>query len=361
MHLDLDKMNEIVYGQYLTAIVKEYGNEGTSQLRKMFQGIRRLYHYVAPETITDALVIFRSLQDDNDIPTFSEKAQYFTYEEHLAQEYDAANRKGTTVIQILSNDEYRLWRNAAIDLNTLSNSAIVYIYRRRQDYIIVRGEEKAIVNPSRSHASIFAVPTFRELEDALEDYKRRMIRTSQCKIFSQAWDGGENSDRLFFANEPKPEAIMRNSLWQYLTSVLGAEVRPEQIVDESHPCDIKVTWMQTNRIALIEIKWLGKSIDKNRRRFTQDHSEARAREGADQLADYLDANRTQTPTHQTRGYLVVIDARRWRLTLTSTSVNKRNGFWYKDKDIVFDPEYHKERSDFMKPIRMFAEPRCRPD
>jgi hypothetical protein len=345
MHLDINKMKEIVQQLYLTAILREYGNEGGNQLRKILQGIHSVYDYVEPETITDSLVIFCSLQDDDDIPAHLADAQHFTYAEHLAQEYDAATRTGTAVIQILSNDEYRLWKNVIIDLNDLCSSAIVYVYRRRQDYFLIQGEEKPIVNPSRAHASVFAIPTFRELRDALENYKRRMIRTSQCQIFSQAWGGGESSDRLFFIN--RPEATMRKSLWQYLTSVLGAEVRPEQIVDESHPCDIKVTWMQTNRIALIEIKWLGKSIDNNGN-ITQNFSESRARDGARQLADYLDANRTQAPTHQTRGYLVIIDGRRWRLTHASTFVNSRNGFWYRDKEITFNPEYHNERSAWFK-------------
>ena len=361
MHLDLNKMREVVYQLYMVEIARVYGDEGVSQLRKMLYGIHDIYDYVEPETIIDSLVIFRSLQhdDDDDIPTHLANAQYFTYAEHLAQEYDVANRTGTAVIQILSNDEYRLWKNVTGDLNNLCDKAIVYVYRQRQDYFVIQGEEKAIINPSRAHASVFAIPTFRKLRDALENYKRRMIRTSQCKIFSKAWDGGEGSDRLFFIRGP--EDIMRDSLWQYLTSVLGAEVRPEQIVDEDHPCDIKVTWMQTNRIALIEIKWLGKSINENRSRFTQEHSDYRANQGARQLAEYLDANYTQTPTHHTRGYLVVIDARRWQLSPTSTSVNNRNGFWYRDSEITFNPEYHRVRSDFEEPIRMFAEPICRPD
>lgn len=355
--LDLRKMEDIVHDLYTVEISREYGVEGQKNLRPVLQGIRSVFDYVEPESINSTLIIFRSLDDDDNILGFLPSAIHFRYAEYLAQEYDSASRKGAAAIQLLSNDEYRLWKDVSIDLNRLCANSIVYVYGNREEYFFVRGRKVSIPNPSRAHASIFAIPTFRRLRDALEDYKRRTIRTSQCKIFSQVWDGGERSDRLFFTT--KPEAKMRNSLWQYLSNVLGAEVRPEQIVDESHPCDIKVTWMKTNRLALIEIKWLGKSINSDGH-ISQNFTESRAREGAKQLADYLDANRTQTPTHQTKGYLVVIDGRRRNLSPGAASINQRYGYWYRDREIVFSPEYHNERHDFEEPIRMFVEPICRP-
>ncbi len=130
-------------------------------------------------------------------------------------------------------------------------------------------------------------------------------------------------------------------------------------MDESHPVDIKVTWTLTNRLAIIEIKWLGKSRSKSGKLVK--YADARANEGARQLADYLDWNRTQTLDRQTKGYLVVIDARRRGLTEKSTFVNHKNGMHYYDIEIVFKPAFHEKRTDFEKPIRMFAEPICRAD
>ena len=115
--------------------------------------------------------------------------------------------------------------------------------------------------------------------------------------------------------------------------------------------------MLTYHIALIEIKWLGKSLDENGK-ITTNYSAWRAKQGAKQLADYLDSNRGQVPTHQTIGYLVVIDARRRGLNELSISVNYVNGLFYKDAEVKYSPEYHRIRNDFERPIRMFVEPIC---
>ena len=155
---------------------------------------------------------------------------------------------------------------------------------------------------------------------------------------------------------------MRRSLAQFLDIVLRgtAEVRPEQVVDETHPVDVKVTWMFTNRLALVEIKWLGKSMN-DEDNITKVFTDVRARTGAKQLAGYLDWNYAETPLHQSRGYLVVIDGRRKGLNRASTSVSLQNGYWYRDKEITYNPKFHLVREDFEEPIRMFAEPICSPE
>ncbi len=88
------------------------------------------------------------------------------------------------------------------------------------------------------------------------------------------------------------------------------------------------------------------------------YTDYRAREGAKQLVEYLEANLQQAPTHITRGYLVIIDCRRANLNDTTTTIDQQNGFHFRDREIRFNPEYHQQRKDFEKPIRMFAEPRC---
>ena len=355
MHLDLDKMQEIVRQSYTVEISQQYGNLGLMAMRHLMITLRKLYQHLTPELINGSLIVFKLLDDGIHMPYLSEPTGSFDLPEYLVQDYDMS---AGNIIQLRANGDFHLWNNASLDLTTLSNDAVVYLYEQRAEYFVIRGDKKQLVNPSRVHASIFATPTFRSLEKALEDYKWKRVRRSGCKIFSTAWYGGETGNRLFFKSGP--ESILRDSLRQYLSDVLGAEVRPEQIVDESHPCDIKVTWTQTNRLAWIEIKWLGKAISGDMR-ITQNFSESRARDGADQLADYLDANLMKAPTHESRGYLVVIDARRYRLNESSISVNSRNGLYYKDNEIEYDPAYHEIRSDFHPPIRMFAEPICRPD
>ena len=352
--LDIDKMVTIAQEIYVTEVARAFGSPGVEALREILSAIRKLYGYVEPELISGSLIVFRSLGGGS----IEGAAQTFAELDHLAQEYDAPTRAGMTALEILPNGDLRLWKEADVDVQPLSESAIVYVYANAQERFIIRGVERPVINPNPVHVSIFAIPTFRELDDALENYKRRSILKSQCQIFTGAWEGGVTGDRLFFRSGP--EVFMRRSLTQYLQNVLrGAEVRPEQIVDESHPVDIKVTWMFTNRIALIEIKWIGRSL--NEKGNIVSYADARANQGAKQLADYLDANATQTPMHVTIGYLIVIDGRRRGLDPSSTSVNYEDGMWYKDREITYNPDYHATRNDFAKPIRMFAEPICRPD
>ncbi len=366
MPLDTGVMTKIAHGLYLSVVHSAYGDIGVSVLQEVLENVRILYQHITPDLISGSIVVFKTLDDDSGFPSFG-KPECFTCAEHLAQEYPHDISNTMSIIQICRNRDFQLWKNIrqeAAKLATLSENAIVYVYRDRYEYFLVRGKECPIFNPfTIQNTGVFAIPTFHELNQALEDYKRHMIRTSQCKIFSETWDKGVNGDcddRLFFVSGP--EWSMRDSLSQWLQTVLRnvAEVRPEQNVDESHPVDIKIIWSFSKHLALIEIKWLGKSIKADRNKFVT-YTAVRAREGAKQLSDYLDKNRSQAPTHQTMGYLVVIDGRRRGLNLSSVSVNKVNGLYYRDKEINYDPEYHRIRPDFAEPVRMFAEPVCRPD
>ena len=111
------------------------------------------------------------------------------------------------------------------------------------------------------------------------------------------------------------------------------------------------------RTAIIEVKWIGKSFNPKSKKVTT-HTDARARAGARQLAKYLEDHKQDAAQEDTRGYLVVFDCRRNRVKPAATEVNKRDGLFYANRDLVFKPEYHKERDDFEEPIRMFLEPVC---
>src|SRR5260370_30762246 len=134
---------------------------------------------------------------------------------------------------------------------------------------------------------------------------------------------------------------MRRSLTHFLKSRLGAsyEVRPEQPMGESNPVDIKVTYTPAKRLMIIEIKWLGDSRN-DAGGIGVTHRDARAKDGAKQLADYLDRNAAQAPLHVTQGYYVIIDAPRRGLREDPTTVSKEDGLYQPDKSIAFVPQYH---------------------
>lgn len=130
-------------------------------------------------------------------------------------------------------------------------------------------------------------------------YNTRYVRDSSCAVLSQIWT--DEAKREFVQ---KPEHFMRDSLWQCLQNILrNHTVKREQIVDATHPVDIKVTWPAINNVALIEVKWLGDSGQ------TQ-YRDARANEGAKQLIDYLASSVQEEPDKHFVGYLTVFDGRR---------------------------------------------------
>jgi hypothetical protein len=153
---------------------------------------------------------------------------------------------------------------------------------------------------------------------------------------------------------------MRNSLTQFLRNRSGGEhdVWPEQVVDESHPVDIRVQpKFGNNRLMLIEIKWLGYSVADDGH-ITARHKEPRAQEGADQLAQYLDDQRRSAPSHVVQGYYVIIDGRRENLQQGAATVARTDGMHYETRELTFQPAQHVQRRDFDPPYRMFAAPVC---
>lgn len=345
--LDLDVMKQVIQDLYASMVAQQHGNEGATTFRKLLESLHQIYRHVEPETIADRFVVFKTL-DASARPLPITDAIRAQRVDSLAQDI-----VGPAVIQVLDNDEMLVWRRKNVQPKDLADQAVVYEYHDRSEYFFAKSERRQVPRPSGAHASAFAIPTFSDLRTALDYYRTKLARVSTCKILNQAWS---DESRLFFA--AKPERLMRDSLNQFLHSTLrNAEVRPEQAVDESHPVDIKVTWIFNNRLALIEIKWLGdsKGTDGN---ISTSYTPSRANDGAQQLAEYLDWNRERAPNHITRGYLVIFDARRRGLNKNSTKISRSDGMHYEVSEISFAPEFHRSRNDFDQPVRMFIEPKC---
>lgn len=343
--IDKAAMREIVEGLYTTMIVDQHGSAGAVALKKLLLALHQIYDHVEPESVVGPIVVFKPLLD-TERPLPEADALSVTDVTSLAQ-----NASGPIAIQILDNGCLLLWRQYPISAESLAAVSVVYEYHKRNEYFYAKARKQSVPKFAPGFPSIFATPTFSELKTALEGYKTRMARHSSCIILAAAWLDG---NRLFFRT--KPESTMRNSLWQFLHSTLRAEVRPEQNVDETHPVDIKVTWTFSNRLALIEIKWLGASMDSSGA-VTTKYTQSRALEGAQQLADYLDSNRRLAPNYITRGYLVVVDGRRKGLVETTKTVNRSDGMHYETKEIKYNPAFHRIREDFDEPIRFFIEPK----
>jgi hypothetical protein len=248
-----------------------------------------------------------------------------------------------------------LWAGITPDPLDLAQTCVVYVFRQGSEHVFAKNSTRVLPKAVAGRGSMLSTQGFLDLREALEHYGIEVARQSTCETLSQSW---AEEARLFVA-AGKPESHMRDSLITYLRHRIRGtkEVRPEQNTDESHPVDVKVTWAHSNRLALIEVKWLGipKHSDGH---LGTGYYDGRARDGAKQLADYLDRNRPEAPLHLTRGYLVVFDARRSGLNETTQALSKTDGFEYEHRDIEYDPRFHETRRDFDPPLRFFVEPVC---
>ena len=264
-------------------------------------------------------------------------------------------RTGFSVGVDPSTSELRLWVGQPLmDIQELSKSAVVFLHDRGNERFLISEEEIEIPRIFAGAQSIFSVPQYANLADALAYYSYPVVRNSECPILETVW---HDKNRLFLIE--KPEETIQRSLQNYLRNTLrsDAEVKREQNVDDTHPVDLRVNFHFSNRVALIEVKWLGKSKHSDGSQATQ-FSESRAVAGAHQLVCYLERFAGSSPSVVAIGYLVVVDARRKGLTEESTTISVNNGMYYCHRDIEFRPKYELERSDFSSPIRMFAEPIC---
>jgi hypothetical protein len=260
------------------------------------------------------------------------------------------------LVQVLPNGKLLAWPQTpeADDLGSLNEIAVVYLWRDQGESFVVEHAFKTVRNPN-GYPSAVAPPTFFLLADALNYYDTRLARYSTCHILRRAW---HDERRLVLVN--KPEKIMRNSLAQHLLGTLRdhAEVREEQNVSETQPIDIKVTWSLAEHISLIEIKWVGRSVDGDGEELSTEYwSPSRPREGAKQLADYLEENKQRAPEHDTEGYLVVYDARREGLTELPPKITDDQARAYAKDAIVYEPDFETLRDDFRKPRRFWLEPK----
>ncbi len=346
--IDIGRMAQIADELYFPMVEDKHGQKGTHALRELLDFLQSLYKYVAPETRSTRILVFRHV-DDTTVAALGDSV------ECISAQHLPALSTDPIVIQLRTNGRLLLSQTVQIDPILLAQESVVYTFENRIERFYAKNEVRVVTNPAQGYPSVFAVPTFDSLKTALEEYRSKQARKSSCKILATCW---KNPSRIFFKNAP--ESTMRDSLTQFLKICLrgDVEVRPEQIVDESHPADIKITWFMSNRLAFIEIKWLG-AAKTSATKLTR-YSEGRARTGAKQLADYLNGNAIQAPKHQTRGYLIVLDGRRAKVKPSTKKINSENGFKYENKEILYSPEYHQIRPDFEAPIRMFMEPICQP-
>jgi hypothetical protein len=350
MEVDPEKLRAYVASHYLVQTAVVGGDQSEPAVRAVLAGAWEVYErFEERELEAKGLSLFRSIDDLTPTPS--------AFETVVGGFSDIPRPlSGPLALQLMADGRIYVLETATASVQMAATPGVLYQNRSGLETLSVRNVP-VVLEKQRSGASIFAVPAFRDLRKALRHYADEMVLTSQCAVFAGTWDSDR---RLFF--KKRPESLMRDSLKQFLKSHFyggNVEVKAESVVDDSHPVDLRVTFYLSRRIGLIEIKWVGKSRSSTKKSITTTFSDSRAREGADQLAQYLDANHEDAPSLLSRGYLVVIDGRRRGLKASSTDVDDTNGLYYRSRELRYHPKHHEIRDDFEPPIRMFAEPWCR--
>lgn len=343
---DINTIKELISTDYTSCILNDYGTIGIRDLKIILEIIPSIFKFIKLHNF-NSILIFKS----DSYNLLEHATNCFTIQNfsHFGS-IDSDN----VVLQINSLDEV-IVTFSKVEVIDIIQTDFVYQYTPKKELFHTKTITCEL--PKMPGAdSCFALSTFKSLDEALLHYQTSVVKHADCLHIKTALYSNE---RIFF--KPHPESLLRDSMVYFLKARLrgeGLEVRPEQIVDTSHPVDIKVTWGFTNHIALIEIKWLGKSLHPTNLNFTSNYTDSRARDGAKQLAEYLDANAIQVPNHNTKGYLVVFDLRRKSTKGDTKQISTADGYFYQDKEINYDPQYHLIRKDFAFPTRMFITPQC---
>ena len=334
---------------YVPALLTEYGFDKQDLLLQLTGTIDKIYKHLRYSTF-DNVIIYVPFSQRSWLSNIAGLNPL-----SIASYDNLSPLTGSEItIEIKRNGELQYVINSVLDVSAHRNDAIIYHYVRATQIETIYGLTIDNTLPAIPDSdSYFAIQTYKDLDLALEDYSTKVARYSECKYLKDVW---ADDNKLFF--KPKPEHILRDSLTYFLKIRLrNTEVRPEQIVDKSHPVDIKVTWTLASHLALIEIKWLGKALQTTgKKKFKKIYTRTRMLEGAKQLSEYLDSNLVQSPVKTTKGYLAVFDARRWGCSSSTTTVKKADGLKYLNEIIILTPDYSATRTDFAKPFRFFMEP-----
>lgn len=348
--IDEEHLAEMASRDPLVHAKNELGAPGAAMVARLVQRVRSVYKVLSPEALTVGMTIVEPLD-----PAGIAANDAIVQGRQLAALSEIPDHFRTELTLVpLPNGQFRGEATVHGPDRLDPTDAIFHRDANGQERILVGGREFVPNNPTDS-PSAFSVPTFSTLEETLRRFAVDCARHGTIGELRAAW---RSNQRLMF--HPSPEATMRRSLEVFLIASLREvreiDIRPETPVDESHPIDIRVVFTHTNRTALIEIKWMGDSADEAGGTHVK-HRDARAKSGAQQLADYLDSDRPRSTGHQVIGFLVVLDARRRGITPQTATVTTAQGMFYEHREVEFQPEIL-ARPDFATPIRMFMEPVC---
>ena len=347
--IDHENLQNLAKQLPASVAVLTFAEGGDAAIKVVYRACKRVFTAIDPSQLGGPVLVFSQVEPHSIGHQSSAKpiVDISEVQPHV--------RTGFALEIDSSTNAMWLWPvRPPVSIDELRASGVVFLHEHGNERFMIADREIPIPRVFAGEQSIFSVPTYANLADALAHYRHPVVRHSECAILESVW---YDNNRLFLI--AKPEDTIQRSLQRYLHHTLrhDAEVMREQNVDDTHPVDIRVTFHFTNRVALIEVKWLGKSKQADGSPATQ-YTASRAVDGAQQLARYLDSFAKSSPSSVVKGYLLVLDARRRGVRDGATTISAEDGLCYADREIDFQRKYEIERTDFSQPLRMFAEPIC---
>lgn len=357
MRFNPENVSKLVEDAYILKVWQAFGPEGSSALSLLLDTVKLLYRDIAPEGIGASLTMVSRVTEVTE-PEVDGLIHYIDLRQ-IAERLSTAS--GHALVVIEPNGRYGFKATEEVcEACLFTDHAVVYRFQDCHDRILAGKHDEFVRKVSPVQCSMFSVPTLSGLEDALRHYAF-VARETRCHILDSVWAGGGDGPRLVLVN--KPERIMRNSLEQTLSTLLhgDATVRPEQNTDEKKPVDLRINWYGSRASALVEIKWIGRAIARGRggpkKETYTEYKDGRARDGAQQLADYLDREKRRSTDTIVKGYLVVFDARRRNVAGPDDRLSKEDAMHFEEREIDYDPKLDESRDDFAAPQRFFMSPR----
>ncbi len=355
---DKEEIIRTITKHYVIKVIKAFNEiDGSSKaVEIMAKGLNEIYRYFEPAFFAGNLYVVKSLDD-----TFllDKSDGTVVYDKNIL-----LNRlNGNLVIQIFEDESIYLWNNTSIDDPEGVTNSLIYHYYNNQEFFFANGQKIDITITNKG--SRFATQ-FEDLLSVLKDYENSKIMHSSCSYFNKCW---EDDNRLFFIGGGRgnniPEKYIQESLAEYLSTALSRGIKLETVREynivadysKPKPVDVKITWREANRIAIIETKFLG-MVKPNSGGSPYSYDDRRANDGLYQVKEYHDKILSDVPTTMIKSHLLVVDGRRNNLSPAQSTISYTDGMYFKDVDIKvdIDKRYFDSLPGFEKPIKVFAAP-----
>lgn len=340
---------------FLLEILRQSGDQSCVNASvSIVKKLNELYRYFEPALFSGEVFVFVHLNDESVFDTADGTP---IYDPNVLLH----RREGVLAIQNFEDGRLIMWDKTDEHRLRTDPNIVTYIFRGNEESFIARTFEINItICPFGSR---FATQ-YRDLVQALEDYKVSMVLRSSCPLLKPAWFG----DKFIFllgGGKDLPESHLQNSLHHFLNVVLKIHLRGARlvlrefnVVDENkRPVDIAIYWGEANRMALIEIKWLGKSKHPDGTLSTT-YPSSHVNRGLLQLKGYFDTARKNSSETIIQAYLVMFDGRRNNTNEDTQTISFADGMHYESSELVIaeDRQYFNDQPGFNPPIRMFAAP-----